>query len=158
MAKPPAKRPDAKERQPDERDEFASEIAKRIGNLVGRDQAHQVTAQIVSLVAEKFSGPIAHPVHLQMYEEIVPGAADRIIRMAEGSLSHSQQMEERALAADIEDTKAGRWFGFVALICLIGAALFCAWIGQVWLAGMFIGAGALGTIGVLVRGKNGNPA
>jgi uncharacterized membrane protein len=156
VAKPPAKSPENKDKPLSDQDDFASEIAKRIGNLVGRDQAPQITAQIVALVSEKFSGPIAHPRHLREYEDIVPGAADRIIRMAEDQLLHQRNMDEQALKAEIADTNAGRWFGFIALLCLIGAALVCAWIGQVWLAGLFIGAGALGTISVLVRGKNGN--
>ncbi len=35
--------------------------------------------------AEIFLGPLPHPGHLRQYDEIVPGAADHIIRMAEAT-------------------------------------------------------------------------
>lgn len=33
------------------------------------------------MISEHFSGPIPHPKHIAVYEKIVPGAADRIIRL-----------------------------------------------------------------------------
>jgi len=137
-------------------DPFAAELNKRVSAIVGRDQASKVTAQILSLYhEERFQGPIAHPKHLREYEEIVPGSGDRIIKMAEGALEHQKEMQKQALDADIQDTQDGRRYGFWALIALIVAALACGLTGHEILAGLFLGTGALGTVGAFIRGKVG---
>jgi uncharacterized membrane protein len=133
VAKPPLKAGNSPKESLDEDGLFASEIAKRVSAIVGRDKAPQVTAQVVALFSERFSGPIAHPRHLREYEDIVPGAADRIIRMAEDALIHQKKMEEIALLANVKDSKDGRLFGFAALA--------------------FLGTDVLGTIGAFINGK-----
>jgi uncharacterized membrane protein len=153
VAKPSSKVGNPPKEPLNEDDLFASEIAKRVSAVVGRDKASQVTAQVVSLFSERFSGPIAHPRHLREYDEIVPGAADRIISMAEDALIHQKKMEEIALQATINDVKDGRRFGFAALVLLIVSALVCGIYGYQILAGAFLGAGALGTIGAFINGK-----
>lgn len=141
----------------DELDELAQQVAKRIGNIVSQGQQAQVVAQMVSLVSERFSGPIAHPKHLREYEEICPGAADRIISMAERNLDHAQNMQTQAMAGDIADVKAGRAYGFWALMALIVAASGSAYNGQEGIALAFLGAGALGVIGQLIQGRRQQP-
>ena len=160
MAKPPEKRTLPTESQPDPIDTLADEIAKRIGNVVSKDQRAQVVAQVVSLVKEeRFSGPIAHPAHLREYEDILPGAADRIISMAESNLKHAQEMQEIALKADVQDMKDGRFYGFIALLSLIVAAFVCGLMKMETLALAFLGAGALGVVSSLIKGRgNGNGA
>jgi uncharacterized membrane protein len=156
LAKAPEK-PAKSASQPEsiESDELAQEIAKRIGNLIPQGQKAQVVAQVVSLVSEeRFSGPIAHPRHLREYEDICPGAADRIIRMAEQSLAHGQSVQKSALNADIADMQAGRRYGFWALISLIIAASCATYFGHELIAGAFLGAGVLGVIGQLIQGSS----
>lgn len=136
-------------------DDLAQEIAKRIGNLVPPGQKSQIIAQVVSLVTEeRFSGPIAHPRHLKEYEEICPGAADRIIRMAENNLNHAQTVQILAVKGDIADVTAGRRYGFFALLALIVAASGAAYFDHELIAGAFLGAGALGVIGQLIQGRH----
>lgn len=62
-------------------------------------------------------------------------------------------MQDRALEADIEDGKDGRRYGFWALLALIAAALVSGVAGHDILAGGFLGTGALGTIGVFIKGR-----
>ena len=76
--------------------------------------------------------------------------------MAERNLDHAQSMMETALQGDIADTRQGRWFGFAALSLLIIAAAVVGLMGQPVLAGLFLGAGVLGVISQLIRGKNGS--
>jgi hypothetical protein len=73
--------------------------------------------------------------------------------MAENALEHRSAMQKRALEADIEDGKDGRRYGFWALLALIAAALICGIAGHDVLAGGFLGTGALGTIGIFIKGK-----
>ena len=139
-----------------ELDDLAKEVAKRIDALVPQGQRSQVVAQMVSLVQEeRFSGPIAHPRHLREYDDILPGSANRIITMAENNLEHAHHMQRTAIAADVQDMKDGRRFGFAALIILILSALLCGSLGNNTLALAFLGAGALGVIGNFIDGRKG---
>lgn len=133
--------------------DLAEEITKRIGNLVSGGSKVQVVAQMVSLVEERFAGPIAHPRHLREYEDICPGAADRIIRMAESNLSHAQNIQTVAIKGDIADVSAGRIYGFSALLALILAALGATYLDHDVIAAAFLGAGAIGVIGQLIQGR-----
>lgn len=158
MSKPPAKRDRSPlPADPDDVDttDIADEVERQIGSLISGSQKAQVLSRIVQIVQkETFSGPIAHPKHLREYESILPGAADRIISMAESNLEHLQDMDRKSLESFREDTKSGRWFGFVALMVLIGAAIATGLHGHVVLAGLFLGAGVLGVITSLINGKN----
>lgn len=53
---------------------------------------------------------------LEGYENVVPGAADRIIRMAETTLSHKTRMEGRALDGTLAQKKRGQWLGLVVVV------------------------------------------
>lgn len=152
MGRPPTKKSENVS-QPEDDSEFAEELAKRVSAIVPKGQQAAVVAQVMTLVQEeRFSGPIAHPRHLREYEQILPGSADRIIRMAEGNLRHAQEMQCKALQADIDDAKAGRLYGFIALISLIVAAAVTGWAGQKELSLSLVGVGALGTITAFIKG------
>jgi uncharacterized membrane protein len=108
---------------------------------------------VVSIVqSERFSGPIAHPSHLREYEEICPGSADRIIAMAESNLAQMHKMQEKALDGEIRDHRDGRLYGFLALALLIIGAIGAGYMGNTTLAVTFLGAGALGTVGAIIKG------
>ena len=58
-----------------------------------------------------FRGPVPPPGAMRAYEEITPGAADRILTMAENEAAHRQRTESR-----------GQLFGFLlGLVPLVGA-------------------------------------
>lgn len=135
-------------------EELAREIADQIGPLVSKGQRDQIVARVVRVTqSEMFQGPIAHPKHLRQYEDILPGSADRIIRMAESQLEHSQKMQERVLDAEIYDHKSGRLYGFLALTALIVGGVVTGALGMEALSLAFLGAGALGVVGSFIRGK-----
>jgi uncharacterized membrane protein len=97
-------------------------------------QTHQQTVSVLR------QGPIPSPQELLEYNQLLPGAADRIIAMAEREQSHRLNLEDLATRADIrhrddvaggqlEATRgvfrsdmAGQFLGgLVAVLCVIGA-------------------------------------
>ena len=60
-----------------------------------------------------YSGPIPPASDLEKYEDVLPGAADRILSMAEKQSQHRQKMENTMLEASIEAEKRGQLFGFI---------------------------------------------
>lgn len=129
--------------KPSKLPEISEKVERQIGDLVPGSARKQVVARVSKMLyEERFSGPIPHPQHMAAYEEICPGAADRLISMAEASLQ--SQIEE--VAADISDRKQGLWMGFAAFLALVVAAAACAIYGQVVFAGLLLGAGVIGIV------------
>jgi uncharacterized membrane protein len=50
---------------------------------------------------QRFEGPIPPPAVLQGYEQILPGAAERILRMAEQQAAHRHSLELKSINANI---------------------------------------------------------
>lgn len=158
MVSEPTKKPQGSKDAPlDPTEVFEAEVDRQIGDLVPqkarREIVHRMTALVIS---ETFSGPIAHPRHLREYEAISPGAADRIISMAEARNNHHMMMERSVLDAETRDQKLGMILGAGLFACLIAAGLIVALMYQnVALTGVFLGAAALGGIAIFVKGRNG---
>lgn len=98
-------------------------------------------------------GPIPHPDILAGYDKIVPGAANRILVLAETEALNRNRREDDALQANIRaqdrqleiaerQTKSvfksdlvGQVFGFFVCLGCIGAAVYLGVLGHDWLAG-----------------------
>lgn len=69
--------------------------------------------------AEYYKGPLPHPSIVQKYEEILPGAADRIIKMAEEQAGHRQKLEKEITKSTIATEKRGMIFSFTITLLLM---------------------------------------
>lgn len=78
---------------------------------------------------EHYSGPLPSPDYFRQYNEILPGAAERILLMAERQSDHRRLMQQKALDAEVADsvsqrreTRRGQYFAFClcAFIVLSG--------------------------------------
>ncbi len=103
--------------------------------------------------AQQFSGPLPHPEHLRQYEEILPGAAERILNGFERQSTHRQDLELRVVQANIQAQTRGAWLGFVvALTFLAGSAWLIA--NGYTLGGSILGGADIGgLVSVFVIGK-----
>jgi uncharacterized membrane protein len=129
--------------------ELEGKIARRDLPVV----AHRITQIVVS---EQFSGPMPHPKHFREYDAILPGAAERLLSMAERNLDHNIAGNREALAAEIADRKRGMQYGaglFAALILCAFVSLFVTTNPIV--PGLFVGTAAIGGIAAFIRGRNG---
>lgn len=91
---------------------------------------------------ESFSGPLPHPDILKKFNEAVPGAAERIIKMAEEQASHRKELEKAVIHSNISRSKWGQILGFIlALIGLIVACVVAIYGNAI--AGGVIGVGTL---------------
>jgi len=129
------------------------QLEKAVGEIIPKQQRLEVIRRVEALVIkrEQFSGPIAHPDHLKQYEEICPGAADRIIAMAERQQKAEIDFLAKEQQEGSDDRRLGMWLGFVAFLALIGAATFCGLLGHSILAGLFLAAGALSVVSLFLK-------
>lgn len=67
-----------------------------------------------------FAGPLPHPEILARYEEVLPGAADRIISMAEKQAAHRMHLEKIVVEGDSRRAWWGQWIGGILALVAIG--------------------------------------
>ena len=70
-------------------------------------------------ITATFSGPLPPPNILAGYDQVLPGAADRIITMAEKQLVHRQSLETVIVHSNISHEKLGMWFAFIITCALV---------------------------------------
>ena len=88
-------------------------------------------AQIVKAVhASMYSGPIPPPAALAQYDKTLPGAADRILKMAESQQAHRQALEVVAINHDARRSMAGLIAGAVIALAALAFAGVLAALGQ----------------------------
>jgi uncharacterized membrane protein len=75
---------------------------------------------------KNYSGPLPPPEALQKYDQVLPGTASRIIRMAESQHAHRQELEKTIVASNAFSQKVGLILGFVVAMTAI--------VGGIWLA------------------------
>jgi len=81
------------------------------------------------------------------YDQALPGAADRILKMAE----KEQSIRRRDNGWILFNDGARVWGGILVLLALVAAGVYCGVIGQPWLGAAL---GGSGVIGVVVRAFN----
>jgi uncharacterized membrane protein len=94
---------------------------------------------------EVFSGPLPHPDILKKFNEIVPGSAERIIKMAEEQSTHRRELEKKVINSDISQSKRGQILGFIISITGLLVSAFVAVYGSA-IAGGIIGIGTLASL------------
>ena len=84
----------------------------------------KVERAVAKVIQSEFSGPIPPPSIIKGYEEIMPGAAERIIAMAENQAKHRQYMEKIMVNAEARDSLLGVVFAFILGVgCLVASAI-----------------------------------
>ena len=133
-----------------ERSDIAKAIdeteAMEIANSVGSETAKVVREEVIQAIRSEFSRPIPPPSIIKGYEEVLPGSADRIIRMAEEQARHRQEMEKKMIDFEARDSLLGILFAFsLGVGCLIAAAIMVILVPQS--AGVICGS-ILGVTGI----------
>ena len=110
------------------------------------ETSEKIAKIVTRVIEQKFSGPIPPPSIIAGYEDVVPGAADRIIRMAEQQSSHRQLMEAMEMKAAVRDSLLGVIFAFsLGIGCLAACVITVIMVPAA--AGAFCGS-VLGVTGI----------
>lgn len=100
-----------------------------------------------------YSGPLPVPEHLARYEQILPGAAERIFKMAEEQSVHRRALESKVINSGVADSKKGLWFGFFIGLSGFFIVGYCAFLGFQILAGIIAALDLGSLVGVFVYGS-----
>jgi uncharacterized membrane protein len=86
--------------------------------------------QIQQVQFAHYSGPLPHPQALEHYNQIVPGAAERIIAQFENQAIHRQGLERKVVHSNTWCQKAGIICGFTLGLGGIGGGIYLIHAGQ----------------------------
>ena len=87
----------------------------------------------------QYRGPIPQAAELQAYNEVLPGAADRILRMSEKALDAQIEVDTTLAHGDVGAIKRGQLLSTGVVGFSIAAALVLALLGAPWeVVGIFI--------------------
>ena len=127
---------------------------KVILNAVPESKKEEVKEALMVMRSEMYSGPIPPPEALARYEEIQPGAADRILKMAEKQQEHRMVLETKAIGGQVDQSKRGQLFGFILVfVCIAVAVFFAVYFGMTAFAVTFLCVTMVSVVGLFVTGK-----
>jgi uncharacterized membrane protein len=116
------------------------------------DRVNAGIARFVTSIAYH-SGPLPSPDTLRHYEMAVPGAAERIIAMAELEQAHRHRMQETSLKNTVDLTRRGQLFGLIAAIGFMALAGATAIAGYEWAAAIIGSVDLVAVVTVFVLGR-----
>ena len=113
------------------------------------------TNQEVTVQREEhlFSGPLPAPEVLRGYDEILSGAAERIIRMAEKEQTNAHEAGLLALRESATGNRRGQIIGGIVALAALGTAAFLGYHGHSAAAGIVGGTTVVGLVTVFVTGR-----
>jgi uncharacterized membrane protein len=103
--------------------------SKPSGEVARREDLEQLKVglrrEFVQIVqSETFSGPLPPPEVMQGYEKVCPGAADRILVMAERQSEHRRSLEARYQTQGGRREWLGMLLGFILAAGAIGGGIY----------------------------------
>ena len=101
---------------------------------------------------ESFEGPLPPPAVLEGYERVLPGSAERILRMAEQQAEHRRVVLTTLVEADTSRARWGLWLGAAVAVAFILATTAMVLAGQTVAGTIVATADLLGIVGVFVYG------
>jgi uncharacterized membrane protein len=144
--------------------EIRRQIELAVQDSVPVHQQKQVVYRLVLAVLESFGslrviivekrhqGPIPSADTLREYDDILPGSADRIIRMAEKDQAAFIEMHADSARRDDRYRTLGLICGFVALSIIVCAAVYLVVEGHAGVIAV-AGMGVAGIVGSFVTGN-----
>lgn len=77
-----------------------------------------------SRISATYRGPIPTANELQKYENASPGAADRIIKMAEEQAKHRQNLEKQVVQSNVVNERLGMYFAFFLTVFMVSVGTY----------------------------------
>lgn len=114
--------------------------------------------QRVEVISRYYQGPLPPPQWFDGYNQVVPGAAERILSMAEAEQTHRHGWENKALEKSSQYSMRGLNYGLITAFGLIGGGVLAAYWEQQAVAIAFVSAGAIGIIANFIQGRKGKPS
>ena len=99
------------------------------------EQKKNADGSVVGIVKSSFQGPIPPPEVLKGYEGILPGSAERLLKMAEEEQQHRFEVDNKLTDGYLSLNFRGQILGFLIVIALIVAIVYLTLNDHEYVAG-----------------------
>ena len=99
-----------------------------VGNT--SDDNKDKSEKFVYSETQMYSGPIARPEDFEQYERILPGAADRILKMGEKEIAHRHELTKSDLKLFYVSKILSLIFMFTICLIVLGGRMFLIYSGK----------------------------
>ncbi len=117
---------------------------------VPEPQRRVLTRHLMQITQTHYSGPLPPPFIIEGYERVLPGSADRILKMAENQAEHRQSLETKVISSNILNEKLGLIFGLLLAVGFLTAGFLLVWDGKEVTGLVALGAPIIGIIGAYI--------
>ena len=100
----------------------------------------------------QYSGPIPPPAMLEQYNHIVPGAAERILKMAEEQSAHRRSLEKKAIDTDSRNSTIGIVSALFITLSAFAVVAYAITVGQKEIAQIIGGTVIVSLAGAFIYG------
>lgn len=128
----------------------AQKAIEQVIESFSEEEREKVVA-VLEMTMMSYGGPIMPPPLLRELEKIVPGGAERALRLTEKEQDHRHRVVEVEAATERWQIKASLIGGMIAFGALVVGILYCAICG--YTAGIVAlgGIGAFGVVSHIIR-------
>ncbi len=109
------------------------QIARRLDDIervAGRPRTNAEPQFVARVEGTLFQGPLPPPEILAGYDDVTPGAADRIITMAEKNQAHRHALEAKVIPAGIMSERIGQILAFVLYVATLASGTYLVSVGK----------------------------
>jgi uncharacterized membrane protein len=120
-----------------------------------KPEKHVQTKKIMA-VSESFSGPLPPPAVLKNYNEVISGAAERILQMAEKEGDHRRYVEKKIVDSESGQLARGSFLSFALGVLSLACGFILALLDKdvVGVSSIIVGIGSIITAFLLGRKKD----
>lgn len=146
-----------KKRISKQKGELVKEIAPEAIEIIEKLPEEQRSVILRSMTIEEYHGPIPPPALLKQYNEIIPNAAERILKMAEGEQSHRHKSVEWMVKSSVIRRIMGLFFGVAIVSAILYESYVLAIANHDTLAGALVTVTIIGLAVIFVLNKEPSP-
>jgi len=109
--------------------------------VISPDQLAEVVSLVIAQVevSRTWVAPLPDPPTMRSYEDVLPGSAERILRMAVSLTTDVSAREDRLVDAEIESARFGRWAAAGLTVAFLAAAVGFFAIGNIPAGAILLG-------------------
>jgi len=128
-------------------------IAKQSAAITTTKNSGNQSTKETQIIEQSFSGPLPTPAILEQYDHLLPGAAERILSMAENDASHQRDIEITALNAQARENRRGQYCGVFVVVIAFATAIVALSLGHPTAASVIGGTTVVGLATAFAIGR-----
>lgn len=136
--------------------ELSEEERRQVQQLLQRHSSEVAVA--INTTISEFRGPLPPPAILRGYEEIVPGAAGKIVEWADSERQHRHQMEGLMVRATTKRDLRGQIFAAIVAMGGFGLAAYALNLGHPFVATLITALDLGGIVTAFIYGRRSQAA